>query len=325
MVGMLSLLSCLGRLLAVIALIWLAFPAPSLAEEDDAFGLQEADPELPAKIKKWNADCLSCHTAEGARNPPRQGMDLALLARLIQDQGIFEASDHGKMACKDCHTEAYAPYPHLPKAKDKIKGCEECHQQPAKIIVPEFKASVHAKELGTKFSCLSCHESHTMRKASKLGSPHKASIQDNERCRTCHDSDKAFAAWKPDKKRPDMDKVHDWLPNLDRHLAQVRCQDCHSPVSDLALSHEIQPKAKATRQCEACHAEDGELGKRLYKPLLKNGTDPQAGFSRAPWLSEIYVVGANRNAWIEWAALAAALTVLILVLIRALSQRGTRN
>lgn len=49
--------------LALGMLAMLAGPAglttPARAD-DDAFGLAEVDPELPAKIKTWNADCLSC-------------------------------------------------------------------------------------------------------------------------------------------------------------------------------------------------------------------------------------------------------------------------
>ena len=289
----------------------------SLAEElgDDLgdFGLTEVDPELPAKIKKWNDDCLSCHSEEGVKNPPRAGMDLKLLASLTQDADRFHGGDHGAMACKDCHTEAYVPYPHLPKAKEKIKGCIECHQQPAKIIEPEFKLSVHFKELGDKFTCLSCHESHTMRKASKLGSPHLATVQDNIQCLTCHGDDQQWAKFKPKDKRVDMDVAHEWLPERERHFAQVRCMDCHTPVSDLTLSHQVLPKDKAVRDCATCHAEDGELGRRLYKNVLRNGRDGWAGFVNAPWLNEIYVIGANRNAWIEWGGLACLILTLAIV------------
>jgi hypothetical protein len=40
------------------------FPAFARAEEVDDFGLTEVDPELPQKIVKWNADCLSCHSRQ---------------------------------------------------------------------------------------------------------------------------------------------------------------------------------------------------------------------------------------------------------------------
>lgn len=310
--GRVVLSCCLVAALAVLVV------AQAQADDFDAgggdFGLTEVDPELPAKIKKWNDDCLSCHSEAGVMKPPRAGMDMKLLATLVRDEARFHAGDHGAMACKDCHTEAYVPYPHLPKAVEKIKGCVECHQQPAKIIEPEFKLSVHVKELGAKFTCLSCHESHDMRKASKLGSPHLATVQDNRQCMNCHDSDKEFAKFKPEARRPDMEVAHDWLPETERHFAQVRCLDCHSPVSELTLSHEVQVKEKAVKDCAACHAPGGELGKRLYKKILRDGQDGWAGFMNSPWLGEIYVIGANRNAWVEWGGLACLILTLLVVL-----------
>ena len=199
------------------------FPALAWAEEADDFGLTEVDPELPQKIVKWNADCLSCHSRQGLTAPPRQGMDMALLAKLLVEQERFEHSYHGKMACKDCHTEAYVPYPHKQNASKQIKGCVECHQNPARTIQPEFKASKHFKEHSDRFSCLSCHDAHTDRKASRLETAHLAAVQDNAMCQSCHDDDTRYmalklpastpASSKPVARRPDMAKTHDWLPN----------------------------------------------------------------------------------------------------------------
>lgn len=310
----------LALLLCALMALW---PAASFAGDDD-FGLEEVDPELPAKIKKWNADCLSCHSQQGLENPPRKGMDMKLLATLLVEQGTFEHSDHGKMACKDCHTEAYVPYPHLPNAKAKIKGCVECHQNPAKTIVPEFKASEHFKDHSAKFTCLSCHDSHTMRKASRLPTARQAAVQDNAMCRSCHDDDARFGKLKTDGKRPDMAAVHDWLPELERHLTQSRCIDCHSPLADVgSLSHDVQKKEKAVRECEACHAPDTELGKRLYKRKLLDQPGEKGGFTNAALLAETYVVGATRNVWFDWAGLAAlVLTGLGIVVYRFWRRRS---
>jgi hypothetical protein len=270
---------------------------------DDDFDAGEIDPDLPAKIKTWNADCLSCHSQRGVEHPPRQGMDLALLAKLTVPQDHFEQSDHGKMACKDCHGEPYVPYPHLPNAKKQIKDCVTCHQAPAKTIMPEFKASTHFKGHSERFTCLSCHDSHTMKKGSKLPSAKAAAVQDNGVCLTCHDNDKPYLdLMKPGSKRPDMAKAHSWLPEMALHLEQARCIDCHSPTADAgSLSHEVQGKDKALRSCEACHGEGTQLGMRLYKARMRDGDTGWGGFVNAPLLNEIYVVGANRNRWLDWA------------------------
>lgn len=311
--------------LALGMLAMLAGPAglttPARAD-DDAFGLAEVDPELPAKIKTWNADCLSCHSEAGLKNPPRQGMDMKLLATMLVEQGRFEHSYHGAMACKDCHTEAYVPYPHLPNAKKQIKGCVECHQNPARTIVPEFKLSTHFKGHSDKFTCLSCHQSHYDRKASKMESAHAAATQDNGMCLSCHGDDSRYKALKADAKRPDMDAAHAWLPELALHLGQTRCVDCHSPMADGgALSHDVQAKAKAVRTCETCHGADSELGRRLYKKALLDKPGPAGGFAHAALLSEIYVVGVTRNAWLDWAGLGALGATAVALAARALWRR----
>jgi hypothetical protein len=308
------------------------FPALTWAEEADDFGLTEVDPELPQKIVKWNADCLSCHSQQGLAAPPRQGMDMALLAKLLVEQERFEHSYHGKMACKDCHTEAYVPYPHQQNASKQIKGCVECHQSPAKTIQPEFKASKHFKEHSDRFSCLSCHDSHTDRKASRLETAHLAAVQDNAMCQSCHDDDTRYmalklpasapASSKSVAQRPDMAKTHDWLPQFDLHLAATRCIDCHSPAADAGpLSHEVQGKDKALRRCEACHGSDTELGRRLYKRFLLDKPGSEGGFANAALLTEVYVVGANRNQWLEWGAAAALILTALAVALTAVWRR----
>jgi predicted CXXCH cytochrome family protein len=296
------------------------------AQQSDDFGLSEVDPDLPAKIKKWNADCLSCHSEQGLINPPRQGMDMKLLATLLVKQDRFEHSDHGKTACKDCHTEAYVPYPHLPNARKQIKGCVECHQAPARTIVPEFKSSIHFKSFKDKFTCLSCHDSHTMRKASRLDTARQAASQDNAMCLSCHDDDAKYRTWKIDKKRPDMVAVHAWLPSLDLHLSQVRCIDCHAPMAETgALSHEVRTKDKAVRTCESCHGEESELGQRLYKRILIDKPGPSGGFEKAALLSEIYVVGVTRNSWGDWAALVCLIAAILAVAAGAYRRHNRRR
>lgn len=314
-------------LAAAVLMLGLAAGHPRAAWAEDDFGLEEVDPNLPAKIAQWNRDCLSCHSEAGLKNPPRQGMDMKLLATMLVDQGRFEHSYHGAMACKDCHTEAYVPYPHLPNAKKQIKGCVKCHQNPAKTIVPEFKASTHFKGHSDKFTCLSCHQSHYDRKASKMESAHAAAVQDNAMCLGCHADDTRYRALKPDAKRADMAAAHAWLPELELHLGQTRCVDCHSPMADGgALSHDVQAKAKAVRACEACHAADTELGRRLYKKMMLDRPGPAAGFDNAALLSEIYVVGATRNRWLDWAGLAAlGLTALVLAVRAVLRRRRNRR
>ena len=80
----------------------------------------------------------------------------------------------------------------------------------------------------------------------------------------------------------------------------------------------MQGKDKALRRCEACHGSDTELGRRLYKRMLLDKPGSEGGFANAALLTEVYVVGANRNQWLEWGAAGAlALTALAVALSAA--------
>jgi hypothetical protein len=286
-----------AAVLAVLAL-WVGWPTLAHAQADD-FSVGDVDPDLPMKIKAWNAECVACHSEQGVKSPPRPDMDLAKLGKLVFDTGRFARSVHAEMACKDCHGDATQAFPHAPQAAGQIKSCPDCHQGPAKTIVPEFKASIHYSKHPGAFSCESCHDAHTWRKAIKTGSMHETAAQDNGMCLSCHNSDLKYAAIAPNERRPDLEEAHAFLPNPRLHWSVVRCVDCHTPEKVDAISHEIQAKDKAERRCVACHSAQSSLRVRLYRYFSENEHLDKAGFLNAFVLNEAYVVGATRNAWLE--------------------------
>jgi predicted CXXCH cytochrome family protein len=308
-------------LAAALAVTMAVCGAASLAcaEELDEFDVGESDPQLPAKIWKWNAECYGCHSGygfreQGLKEPPhegaRKGMDMAKLAGMLVAHEGFERGVHGAMACKDCHTDNYVVYPHIPDSRGKIKGCESCHQAPAKIITPEFNASIHYKEHTAGFTCLACHDSHLMQKASKLKSPRLIAQQDNAMCIGCHDSDVRYARFKPAARRPDLKEAHAFLPNPDMHWRQVRCIDCHTPESDQGVSHQVTGKGTAERDCASCHSAASALNNRLYRRSPEDQPFEMAGFLNAFVLNEAYVVGATRSLWLDKASLLAGAVLL---------------
>lgn len=110
-----------------------------------------------------------------------------------------------------------------------------------------------------------------------------------------HDSDLKFAEYSgalPEKKaRPDIDKIHEWLPNAPRHWEAVRCVECHTPESThskLALSHEILDKEQAQRNCVSCHSKDTALRTRLYRHMAQEETN-EMGFLNSAVLGDAYV------------------------------------
>ncbi len=260
-------------------------------------------PELLEKVRKSNNECFACHSTEGLKNPPQTSvpMDMVKLRAMAHEPEIFNGSNHGLMECKQCHgTTAYSAFPHEKDAKAKLSPCEECHAVKVMKAEMQFDASVHAKNLKDKFTCTTCHSPHVDLIASKLIDPHRIVTQDNKGCLDCHDSDLKFSKFAPDnettalkKTRPNIDAIHEWLPNTRLHWKAVRCVECHTPAGK-SLSHEILGKEKAEKKCLACHSQESSLKTRLYRHLVKEEQE-KYGFANSIILSNSYVLGATRH------------------------------
>lgn len=302
------------------------------AEEEDSFALEPVDPDRPEKIRKWNAECYACHSEAGLKSPPRADMDLKKLADMLITANGFDNSVHTGMACKECHANGYVEYPHGQSEKSLIKPCLECHPQRGKEIVAEFKKSIHTKDHADKFTCVSCHEAHYMQVTEKIVSPRRIVEQDNSFCIDCHESEYLYSQIVPTKKLPNLNKVHSWLPNSELHWTAVRCVDCHTPQASAGISHEIQPKDRAERQCASCHSADSSLRTRLYRHLAREDRLSKVGFVNGFILTDAYVVGATRNEWLDkagmWAVSITIVGLLLHGLVRILAtliRRRNRN
>jgi len=276
-------------------------------------------PEALEKIRKANEECFACHSAEGLKNPPKEGMDLKKLRALLKDKETIHGSDHQRLACTKCHNEGYEDHPHEPDAAESTSTCSDCHSKKATHVEKQFEKSVHAKNLADKFTCTTCHDPHRMRLAAKLGDPQKIVAQDNRVCLSCHDSDERFAQFAPEKKdRPLIDDIHAWLPNTRLHWKAVRCIECHTPAvaANEPVSHEILDKERAEKKCVACHTGDSALKVRLYRHLAKD-EQQKYGFLNSIVLSNSYVIGATRNPLLDTLVLGLVALTLIGVLAHA--------
>ena len=136
--------------------------------------------------------------------------------------------------------------------------------------------------------------------------PQKLVAQDNGMCLGCHNNDQKFAKFggklTPEKPRPNIDKLHAWLPNTQRHWESARCVDCHTPpvsqTSVVSLSHEILNKEKARKDCATCHSPNSALNLGLYRHVRETETR-ERGFANAAFLSNAYVIGATRNIYLD--------------------------
>jgi predicted CXXCH cytochrome family protein len=295
-----------GAILLIFAVLLWAGPAVAQTK-----GAVPKDPETIEQVRKWNAECLECHTEAALRKPPRPDMDMAKLAEALTDPVAYAKSNHSGMACRTCHVGAYRDFPHTGTGPNKPENlaCDECHAQKAWRVDTQVAKSVHSKNLSDKFTCSTCHDAHVYAKAEILGDPAKVVAQDNGICLSCHQSDKKFAEFggslTPAKKRPDIDAIHSWLPNTKRHWDAVRCIDCHTPPStsrNLAISHEILNKDKAQKDCVTCHTKDSALRTRLYRYVAESET-AKLGFLNSAVMGESYVIGATRNSYLDWLGL----------------------
>jgi hypothetical protein len=86
------------------------------------------------------------------------------------------------------------------------------------------------------------------------------------------------------------------------HWAKVRCLDCHTGYNPTS-SHLILPKKDAVKKCEACHTANPVQLLRLYS-RRRAAEVKELGFLNAAIINDAYVIGATRNAQLDfWAIL----------------------
>jgi hypothetical protein len=301
------------RTCCILATLFVIAAAPRVFAADS-----ESDAALRAKIERANAECFACHSDAGMRSPPSPDLDISKLQDMLVEPNVFHGSNHGHMECTQCHGQGVGKYPHAKQVRDEISPCEECHASKVMRIEKQFDASVHAKNLKDKFTCSTCHDPHVALIAAKLDDPRKIVAQDNHMCLACHDSDLKFSEFAPEiknekKRRPDIDSIHEWLPNTKLHWQAVRCVECHTPATK-TLSHEIVNKEKAEKHCVACHTTDTSLTTRLYRHLAKD-EQQKYGFLNSVILSNSYVIGATRHPLLDALVLGLAALTLFGVLV----------
>ncbi len=258
--------------------------------------------DVDQQTKDANAICLGCHSEAGLKNPPRPDMHLQGLANLLVSTDRFDKSVHSDVACKDCHGDSYTQYPHAANSRFQIKMCPECHKSSKREKLPEFMSTVHYKNHPYNFTCVSCHNPHTLQAPKTLGSAKKLVAQDNGMCIDCHNSDQRYAQFTTDE-RPNLVDLHKFLPNPELHWKSVRCIDCHTPAkANGGTSHVILGKDTAEQNCSVCHNATSSLRTRLYRYFTEQGQLENVGFLNGPVLNQSYVVGATRNTWLDKAA-----------------------
>jgi NAD-dependent SIR2 family protein deacetylase len=115
-----------------------------------------------------------------------------------------------------------------------------------------------------------------------------------------------------DRKEINILKTHEWLPNQAVHFENVRCIECHTKINnDILVSHLIMPKKDAVRRCNECHSQNSILMATLYKFQAKE--QRRAGFFNGIILNESYVIGANRNEYLNIFSLIILIIIIFVI------------
>lgn len=267
-----------------------------------------------------NGECLKCHgqyvytvhSTDGKKQMKRPMSQACMIA--IPE---YQKAIHGSLKCIDCHSEGYQNTPHPADLQfESIYTCTDCHEGSRKFkkfhldsIVTGYEKSVHAKTMAKTFSCWKCHNPHTYINAFSDQSDLKSAITvSNATCLDCHNNPVKYKLL-TNKPVDNIIKEHAWLKHPELHLKNIRCVDCHAKLTSGTFTpHEILPAKDAVRKCTACHSQNSILSNSLLKSDQKRNL---LGFSNSKSLEYAFIMGANRNIWLN--IISASLFALLLV------------
>jgi len=256
-----------------------------------------------------NNHCFKCH-GQGRYEYTNENLGQQIKSIMCSDRIVlkeeFYESNHKSFSCTDCHSSEYVNFPHAGELRMEPKlNCIDCHggdeayaQYHFEEIESEYTQSTHYKLEEYGFSCWKCHDPHSYKiKVRSSSNVRETILYDNTICLKCHSDFNRFQLMS-DKEEINIIKKHDWLPNQAAHFASVRCIECHTKINnDIAVAHIIRPKEEAVRLCNECHSKNSLLMASLYK--FESKEQRRDGFFNGIILNESYVIGANRNEYLN--------------------------
>ena len=277
-----------------------------------------------------NNQCLRCHSMATLSYKDSSS---GLIKNLSVDPGEFYNSNHKELKCTKCHDKEFEQFPHPKKLKKESLYCLDCHKDDLKLaqfnfpaIEKDFDASVHHQKLGDKFTCFACHDPHSFQIHARVNEDIKNTVlYDNQICLQCHNPGKQVNAY-DDTLLPGITSAHSWLPHQNLHWKTVRCLDCHSAegADTSGVAHLILPKEKAVKNCVECHSKNSMLTQTLYKFQSFEKRDKR-GFFNAVIMNDAYVVGANRNYYLNLLSFIIFGITLIALLVHGYKLNVARN
>jgi predicted CXXCH cytochrome family protein len=287
--------------------------------KNDNVGTQDSVTYV-SQFAEANERCFKCHGQpkyEYTNETLGKQVRAIMCSERIVRKDLFYNSNHKSFSCTDCHSEEYAKFPHGGELRMEQKyNCIDCHGGDEKFAQYHFEGvdsayqqSTHYKLENDGFSCWKCHDPHTYKISVRNVNNLKETITyDNAICLNCH-SDYERYQLLSDKEEINIIKKHDWLPNQAAHFANVRCIECHTQINNkIPVSHLIKPKTEAVKLCNECHSQNSILMASLYK--FESKAQRRDGFFNGIILNSSYVIGANRNEYLNLLSLVIFLGVI---------------
>lgn len=258
--------------------------------------------------------CLKCHDKPDIAKTLANGQRLSM-----QVSGkAYVASVHNENSCEDCHdsidadTHGKKPSPIRSRRELAIgmkDSCNDCHRKKFR----EYDDSIHAALVRDGSAeapvCSSCHDPHTVRKATKdapIAHTPCASCHENvfqayskdvhglERaakgkaapiCGDCHQTHNVKAASLGAGVKGACMSCHEdtvqshekWLPNAKRHFDAISCPACHVPGAKRRVNLRIYDGAEQRQLAE-------KTGVPHFMRLTRDASQSSAGLDeRALW------------------------------------------
>lgn len=276
-----------------------------------------------------NSKCFNCH-ANSTYTFFNEFQERTVTKRMnpyfLIDSVIFYDQNHKSFECVDCHSYDYRSFPHDNELSlDLMPTCLDCHEGDDATadyhfeeIDKEFLESVHSTKHSDDFTCWMCHNPHTYKINARNNQNIKETIvYDNNICLSCHADINKYQLI-TNKQNPNVIEKHDWLPNQIAHFAHVRCIECHTlATNDILVAHQIQTKDKAVKKCVECHSKNSILMASLYKFRAVESRN-KFGFFNSVILSDTYIIGANRNYYLNIMSGLVFGIVLLIIIIHAI-------
>ncbi len=304
------------KLLILVSFLFMTFSINVLSQED-----------LEERVYDYaedNHQCFKCHghkTFHFYNEYLEREVKKRMNPYFIIDSVKYYESNHWNFGCLDCHSYDYRTFPHAGELRMEEKpSCLDCHggdeeyaQYHFEQMDEEFHRSVHSTKHSEDFTCWMCHDPHTYKINARTNENIKQTIiYDNNICLSCH-ADIGKYQLLSDNMNPNVLVSHEWLPNQALHFASVRCIECHTEINDsILVAHNVQTKDKAVKLCVECHSQNSLLMASLYKFQSLERRN-KLGFFNAAILNESYIIGANRNIYLNIASFVIFGLVLLVI------------